>query len=115
MEAPSYWSANKDHIDYELEAFGNPELKWFQGYASMMLSYNCQVFFFFVRGELMHKTTRRIRKIVTILMSVVCVVFICMCYAAYFSLGKNGIPVLFTLRKKIRILWLTQAKTQKTS
>lgn len=67
----------------------------------MMLSYNCQVFFFFVRGEMMHKTTKRIRKVVFLLLSLVCLIFVGMCYAAYFSLGKNSIPVLYTLRKKI--------------
>lgn len=49
----------------------------------------------------MHKTTDRVRKVLSILMIVITTVFMGMCYAAYFSLGKNSMPQLFTLRRKI--------------
>ena len=101
VETPTFRNANKDKPDYEIEWFGQPDIKWFQGFATIMLSYNCQVFFFFVRGEMMRKSSRRVRKVVILLMSIVCLIFLGMCYSAYFSLGKNSMPVLYTLRKKI--------------
>lgn len=76
-------------------------MKWFQGWATMMLSYNCQVLFFYVRSELISKTERRVLKLVRYLMTIVCLVFVLMCVTAYISLGKNLIPKLFTLRRKI--------------
>jgi len=66
-----------------------------------MLSFNCQVLFFYVRGEMMHKTERRIHKMITILMTMICGIFFVMCITAYISLGKNLLPKLFTLRRKI--------------
>lgn len=76
-------------------------MKWFQGWATMMLSYNCQVLFFYVRSELISKTQRRVLKLVRYLMTIVCIVFVVMCTTAYLSLGKYLIPKLFTLRRKI--------------
>ena len=102
VQFPTYWNHFKEDPKYEVDwIMAEPSLKWFQGFATFMLSFNCQVLFFYVRGEMMHKTTRRINKLVTYLMCICMGLFVAMCVAAYLSLGKNYLPKLFTLRRNI--------------
>lgn len=102
VQFPSYYGHFKNDPKYAVDwIMAEPDLKWFQGFATFMLSFNCQVLFFYVRGEMMHKTSRRITKLVTYLMGIILTLFIAMCVAAYLSLGKNYLPKLFTLRRNI--------------
>ena len=65
----------------------------------MMMSYNCQIMLIYVRGELMHKTEARLRKISRSFIAILIVFYGLICFSGYFSLGKNDIPKLITLRK----------------
>ena len=91
----------------------NYEIKWFQGLGTLMLSFDCQAFFFYVRGELMHKSERRVKKLASSVLSIVCLVFILLCGAAYISLGKNLMPELYTLRIPISKLKSSQVQSLK--
>lgn len=77
------------------------KLKWFQGWATMMLSFNCQITLFYIRGELMHKTPERLRKISRVLLGILFTFYSAIAVTGYLSLGANNIPKVFTLRKKI--------------
>jgi amino acid permease len=102
VQFPSYYAHFSKDPKYAVDwIMAEPDMKWFQGFATFMLSFNCQVLFFYVRGEMMHKTNRRINKLVTYLMCICMTLFIAMCVAAYLSLGKNYLPKLFTLRRNI--------------
>lgn len=99
---PEYYNAYKSHPLYKVDwVSAEPDVKWFQGFATLMLSYNCQVLFFYVRGEMMHKSERRIVKLIRMLIGILFSVFVLMSVTAYLSLGKNLLPKLFTLRRKI--------------
>src|SRR3990167_2530391 len=98
---PSYYLHYKNDPGYAVDwVVAEPQIKWFQGFATLMLSYNCQVLFFYVRGEMMHKSQERVTKLVVALTSICMTLFTFMCVAAYLSLGKNYLPKLFTLRRK---------------
>lgn len=77
------------------------EIKWFKGWATMILSYNCQITLFYVRGELMHKTHDRLRKISRIFITILMTFYTFICFSGYFSLGENGVPKVITLRKPL--------------
>jgi amino acid permease len=78
-----------------------PDWRWFSGWATMMLSYNCQITLFYVRGELMHKTEQRIRKVSRIFIGILVSFYLLICFSGYYSLGQNDIPKLITLRKPV--------------
>lgn len=74
---------------------------WWQGWATMMLSYYGHLLFFFMRGELMNKTEKRMNKLINILTSLLIVFFCCFSVIGYLSVGEKYVPNLFTLRKDI--------------
>ena len=102
VQFPTYYLHFKNDPNYAVDwVMAEPSLKWFQGFATFMLSFNCQVLFFYVRGEMMHKSNNRINKLVSTLTMITVSLFVAMCVAAYLSLGKNYLPKLFTLRRNI--------------
>lgn len=92
----------KHRQDYEVEWFSKkPDMSWFQGMATMMLSYHSQILFFFVRGEMMSKSTPRIKKLVFRLTIALGIFFILFSTIGYASVGDKYMPELFTLRKNL--------------
>jgi amino acid permease len=87
-----------NHIEWYAKDF---HVKWFQGWATMMLSYYSQVLFFFVRGEMMSKTTKRIAKLINALTVALSLFFCGFSCIGYMSLGDKYVPELFTLRREI--------------
>lgn len=113
-EMPQYVSEMKNDPDYKVEYFIKDfDIKWFQGWATMMLSYYGQIFFFFVRAEMMSKTVKRINKLINSLAVATTLFFCCFSVIGYLSLGDVYVPDLFTLRKKIRTLHFTQPRTRR--
>lgn len=103
IQAPEFIDHNsKDKDFYKIVWIANPfEMRWFKGWATMILSFNCQITLFYVRGELMHKTQSRIRKISRIFIAILIVFYTLICFSGYFSLGENGVPKVITLRKPL--------------
>ena len=106
FQAPEFIAHNSKNEDfYKIVWISNPfELKWFKGWATMILSYNCQITLFYVRGELMHKTEARTRKISRIFICILFAFYTLICFSGYFSLGQNGIPKMITLRKPLGMI-----------
>ncbi len=105
VQSPTYYSSYKDDPNYEVDwIVGSFSTDWFKGFGTLLLSFNCQVTYFYVRAEFMHKSFRRMRKLVTILSTMLVVLFTGMCAAGYLSLGKRMQPDLFTLRRKLSSL-----------
>ena len=101
IQTPEYYRTYQSNEKYEIDWIASDyEPKWFQGWATMMLSYNSQVLFFYVRGEMIHKSKRRVMKVVRYLLTIVCSILVLMSICGYISLGKNLIPKLYTLRRK---------------
>lgn len=101
VQAPEYYDHNSGQSDYQVYYLNAPfHIKWFQGWATMMLSYNCQITLFYVRGELMHKTPERLRKISRTLVLVLFSFYLLISVTGYLSLGEINVPKIFTLRKK---------------
>lgn len=102
IQFPEYYSAYstqpKYHVDMVAAKF---DLKWFQGFATLMLAFNGQVLFFYVRGELIHKSDERVVKLIRYLTMVLISVFLMMSITAYLSLGRDLLPKLYTLRRRI--------------
>lgn len=102
FQTPEYYEHNSKEPDYVIYWWAAaPKIKWFQGWATMMLSYNCHITLFYVRGELMHKTAQRLRKISKILIWSLLCFYISISTTGYMSLGEKGLPKIFTLRKKL--------------
>lgn len=102
FQSPFYYKAYKDNDRYEFEIWHRkPTIKWFQGMATMMLSFNCHVTFFYVRAEMIHKTKKRIRKVIRNLIGIELALYLAIAISGYLSLGSNLIPAVYTLRRKI--------------
>lgn len=103
FQSPLYYKAYKDQKEiYQLDIwYREPTIKWFQGMATMMLSFNCHVTFFYVRAEMIHKTKKRIRKVIRNLISVELLFYASIAISGYVSLGSKLIPTVYTLRRKI--------------
>ena len=112
-ESPYYREAFHNKEEYRVVWMEDYEIKWFQGLGTLMLSFECQAFFFYVRGELMYKSERRVKKLASSIVAIVCLVFILICVAAYVSLGKNLMPELYTLRIPISKLKSSQVQSLK--
>lgn len=104
-EFPLYYSTYHTDPQYKVEWVSKKfEWKWLQGWATMMLSYYSQVLFFYVRGEMVSKTEKRVEKLINVLAASLTLFFCCFSVIGYASLGDNYLPELFTLRRKLRRL-----------
>jgi len=102
VQFPRYYEHLHNQPGNRIEWFAKQfEVKWFQGWATMMLSYYSQVLFFFVRGEMMSKTTKRIEKLINTLTFALSLFFCGFSCIGYMSLGDKFVPELFTLRREI--------------
>ena len=70
----------------------------------MMLSYYSQVLFFYVRGEMVSKTEKRIHKLIDIFIFIAVIFFSSFSTIGYLSLGEKMLPSLFTIRRRLRRL-----------
>lgn len=101
-QSPIYYMKFKDSDDYKVDLYySTPSLKWLQGLATMMLSFNCQITFFYVRAEMVHKTKRRVRKVIRNLITVEVLFYMLIAISGYFSLGSKLLPAIYTLRRKL--------------
>jgi len=102
--------------DYKVEYYTKqPSIKWFQGWGTMLLAFNGQILFFYVRGEMMKKTERRIKKLVLGLMSALITVALLVAVPGYLSLGEMYLPKIFTLRRPLGTSVLIQTRTLATT
>lgn len=100
VQTPDYYDHNHTKPTYEVNwVVGTFSMKWFQGWATMMLSYNCQITLFYVRGELMHKTHKRTRKVSRLLIGILYPFYSLIAITGYISMGGKDIPAVYTLRK----------------
>lgn len=98
----SYYSKFSDSPDYVVYWISKPpSLEWFRGLAPFMLAYYSHALFFYVRGEMMNKTTKRVTKLINIIAVVLVSLFALFSGVAYLSLGEKLIPAMFTLRRPI--------------
>lgn len=101
-QTPMYYNHFKNQPNYKIEWVVAPfKIKWLQGFSTMMLSYNCIITFFYVRGEMRHKSRERVEKVIKSLLILEASFYVIIAVAGYMSLGDNMIPHVFTLRKKL--------------
>lgn len=98
-QSPSYYKAFKDNPDYQVEYLYKPfDIRMLQGLATMMFSFNCQITFFYVRGELRSKTTSRVRKVLRNVIILETIFYSTIALSGYISLGDKLLPGVYTLR-----------------
>ena len=101
VQFPEYYSSFHNKPGNHIELYSKPfELRWFQGWATIMLSFYSQILFFYVRGEMMSKTEKRIGKLINLLTSFLSFFFCVFSCVGYISMGDKFIPDLFTLRRE---------------
>ena len=106
IQSPSYYETYKGNLEYSITPLAKGfNLKWLQGLATMMLSYNCQITFFYVRGEMRLKTKKRVNKIINYLLSLEFLFYLTIALSGYISLGDKLIPGVYTLRRPLRELF----------
>jgi len=111
FQTPSYFQAYKDNPEFVIEFLpGAFEMKWLKGMATIMLSYNCQITLFYVRAELKNRTSERMTKVLRNLIGVEFWFYLLISISGYFSLGKNLISPVYTLRRKICKLFIILAE-----
>lgn len=87
---------NEDfHVDY-LSA--PPKITWLECFFGVMLSYYSQTYFYSLRSELMHPTTRRLKKVSRLSMGYMFALFFALSTICYFCLGDTMTPELIVLR-----------------
>ena len=79
-----------------------PIPNWITGLATIIMSYGCHPAFFYLRSELISKTNKRVRKIISSAIVTECILYLLISVAGYISLGGNLVPGIFTLRKSLR-------------
>jgi amino acid permease len=79
-----------------------PTENWVTGVATIVLAYYCHVVFFYLRGEMRSKTTKRVRKIIKTAVTVETLLYLVISIAGYASLGATLTPDIFLLRKPLR-------------
>ena len=102
IQSPWYYFEYKDNPNYEMSWLArSPTIVWIQGFSTILLSYNCQITFFYVRGEMRLPTKTRVTKVIRNLISIECVFYVVIATAGYISLGSVMIPSVFTLRRPL--------------
>lgn len=102
VETPMYYSHFKDDEKYQLDIWARPfNMDWMQGLGTICLSYICTPLFFNIKKELVISDQRRTKKVITLSIGFMMVMFVAICVAGNLSLGANMIPSLYTLRKKM--------------
>lgn len=102
VQSPYYYEEYKDFSNYDMTWTVKPfKVKWLQGLSTMMLSYNCIITFFYVRGEMRHKTRERVQKVLRNLLIVEASFYTIIAVSGYISLGDNMTPHVYTLRRKL--------------
>lgn len=97
-----FYNAFKDSPDYVVYWISKPpSLDWFRCLAPFMLAYYSHALFFYVRGEMMNKTNKRVTKLIDIIAIVLLSFFALFSAVAYLSLGEKLLPTMFTLRRPI--------------
>lgn len=98
-----YYSTFKDQPEvYEVYWISAPfSLAWFKCLASFILAQYSHALFFYVRGDLMNKTTSRINKLINVISAIVVIFFAVFSAVGYVSLGSKQLPTIFTLRKPL--------------
>lgn len=103
IQSPGYYETYKGSSDYSVDfLYKDFDIKWLQGLATMMLSFNCQITFFYVRGEMRSKTRRRVKKVLRNLISLEFVFYLTIGLSGYISLGDKLTPGVYTLRRPMR-------------
>lgn len=102
FEFYSYYQTFHDSPDYVVYWISKPPtISWIRNLSPFMLAYYSHALFFYVRGEMMNKTSRRVRKLINIIAMVLLSFFALFSGLAYLSLGEKLIPTMFTLRRPI--------------
>lgn len=102
FQCPFYFEEYKDDRNYHIDWIAAPfNIRWLQGFSTMMLSYNCIITFFYVRGEMRHKTRQRVQKVIRYLLMIEASFYTLIAIAGYVSLGADMVPHVFTLRRKL--------------
>lgn len=110
-----YYNHFKSSNDYEVELFYRDfDLTWLRGGATMMLSYNCQITFFYIRAEMRNKTKRRVRKVIRNVFLLEFVFYSTIAIAGYISLGDKMVKINW-IELLLIILGATNLHVEKTN
>lgn len=102
FQSPAYYHEYKHNPQYKIEWIAKPfEVRWLQGLSTMMLAYNCIITFFYVRGEMRHKTRERVQKVIRNLLLLEASFYTVIAVSGYISLGDKLTPHVYTLRRKL--------------
>lgn len=102
VQTPMYYEHFKDDPKYKFTLFVRDfDLKWFQGIATLLLSYICHPLFFNIRKELVQSNPRRTNKVIVISIIFMMVINSLLITAGYLSLGEEMQTSLYILRRKI--------------
>ena len=90
---------------YEVKIFPDKSmltLDWINGISTIFLSYICTPVFFYLRGELKHKTKKRVKKVIKYTIATEYLLYALIANVGYFCFGNNLVPPVLTLRNPLR-------------
>lgn len=82
-------------VDYVIS---KPKVEWIEYFFAVLLSYYSQTYFFAIRNELMHPTTKRLKKLSLYSVLMMFLFFTVLCTVCYICLGNVNMPDLIVLR-----------------
>lgn len=91
---------------YEVNlTIAKPSPSWITGVGTVFMSFSCHPIFFYLRAELAHKSTKRVKKVLMNAIGLELALYLIASVAGYLSLGQNLVPEIFSLRKNLRNLF----------
>jgi amino acid permease len=103
VQAPEYYEYYHIMQIYDLDLTPpKPNMSWISGIATIMFAYSCHAVFFYLRGELRSKTTKRVSKVIRNALTVEVLLYVAISFAGYISLGNHLTPDIYFLRRPLR-------------
>jgi len=86
IQCPEYINHGINNGDYQIEYISKtPSMDWLAGFSTIILSYMCHPNFFYIRKELLHPSTKRVKKVLIYSILIETTVYLSMGTIGYLS------------------------------
>ena len=105
FQSPMFYLYYKDKEIYETDFF--PKVSgisrhWITGLSTMFLSFLITPLFFYLRGELIDKSPKKVKQVIGFTISLELILYLVVSNVGYLCFGNNLTPPILTLRKPLR-------------
>lgn len=102
LQTPAYYAHYRHKDSYQFDILPPAiSLDWVSGIGALSMSFSCQPIYIYIRGDFIHKTAARTKKIYRYGLAIEFAIYMTFAFCGYLSLGKNNLPTIFTQRLSI--------------